>query len=38
MKDKVDFWAGLQFLLLLMWQIRVTNHPANPSVWDLEEI
>lgn len=37
-KDKVDFWAGLEFLLLLMWQIWVTNCPANPSVWDLEEV
>lgn len=37
-KDKVDYWAGLKFLLLLMWQIRVTNCPTNTSVWDLEEI
>lgn len=35
---KVDFWAGLQFLFLLMCHIGVMNHPANPSVRDLAEI
>lgn len=37
-KDEVDFGVGLWFPLLLTGQIRVTNRPANPSVWDLEEI
>lgn len=35
---KVDFWAGLQFLFLLMCHLGVRNHPANPSVRDLAEI
>lgn len=37
-KNKVDCWAGLKFLLLPVWQIWVTNCPTNPSVWDLGEI
>lgn len=36
-KGQSGFLGWLSFLLLLMWQILVTKHPAHPSVWNSEE-